>query len=451
MIHLDVDLDLLREAGTLQESIDRRDVVVVLMLGRLHGLGLDEDCPLEAELVLVLHHQVEEAPQLIDLALQVGVEQRVVTLAASPQHVIRTPEPMRGLERVTDLGSRMGEDLWIRIGRRTGHVPRVGEQVRRPPEQLHAGPLHHDLGFVEHDLERVLTRPKAPQFRRQVPIMEREEWHAQLLEELEGNAELLLGQGHCIPRLHPRARHRGGAEGIAPSPAEGMPVTHGQPQVLRHGSTQDEPVGLIPAVGQRVGALESLVANGGDVGKEGFTHRRSSPHGVHELDRPSNQYDGNEASPRKSRIDHAPARFRRADCGNAHEDELILHSEAQPGPRVPRVASESRKLSAGVGAADGIGQGHGLGGGGPASAGGAHRAHGVHLRAPRGAARDGADHCRISGRARRRKIGAQDDPDGRNDPGWGDPRAHADRREPERPARDHPAAERNPGAAHTSR
>ena len=43
---LDVALHLLLEAVALQEAVHRRDVVVVLVLGRLLRLGLDQDlCP----------------------------------------------------------------------------------------------------------------------------------------------------------------------------------------------------------------------------------------------------------------------------------------------------------------------------------------------------------------------------------------------------------------------
>ena len=136
---LDVDLHLVLEPVALQEAVHRRHVVVVLVLGRLLRLRLDQDRALEADLVLVLDDQVEEPAELVELALQVGVEQRLVALAAAPEHVVRAAQPMRHVEHVFTCRGRVGEHFRIGIGRRARHVAAVGEQVRRAPEQLDAG------------------------------------------------------------------------------------------------------------------------------------------------------------------------------------------------------------------------------------------------------------------------------------------------------------------------
>ena len=81
---LDVDLHLFLEAVGLEEAVHRRDVVVVLVLGRLLRLGLDQDRALEADLLGVFDDQREEARRLVLFLLQVGVEQRLVALAAAP-------------------------------------------------------------------------------------------------------------------------------------------------------------------------------------------------------------------------------------------------------------------------------------------------------------------------------------------------------------------------------
>ena len=85
---LDIDLDLLLQPEILEEAVDGGDVVVVLVLGRLLRLRLDQDRALEADLLLVVDDQRQEAAGLLALALEVGVEQRLVALAAAPQHVV---------------------------------------------------------------------------------------------------------------------------------------------------------------------------------------------------------------------------------------------------------------------------------------------------------------------------------------------------------------------------
>ena len=74
--------------NSLQEAVHGGDIVVVLVLGWLLRLRLDQDGALEADLVLVVDDQLQEAPGLRALALQVGVEQRLIALAAAPQHIV---------------------------------------------------------------------------------------------------------------------------------------------------------------------------------------------------------------------------------------------------------------------------------------------------------------------------------------------------------------------------
>jgi hypothetical protein len=52
----------------LEEAVDGGAVVVVLVLGRLLRLGLDQQRALEADLVLVLDDQRQEAGELVGLA-----------------------------------------------------------------------------------------------------------------------------------------------------------------------------------------------------------------------------------------------------------------------------------------------------------------------------------------------------------------------------------------------
>ena len=75
VIDFDVELDLPFEPELAQEGVDGRRVEVVLVLGGLHGLGLDQERAREADLVLVLHDELHEATELLDLAAHVGVEQ----------------------------------------------------------------------------------------------------------------------------------------------------------------------------------------------------------------------------------------------------------------------------------------------------------------------------------------------------------------------------------------
>ena len=129
------------------------DVVVVLVLGRLHRLRLDQELAVEPDPVLVLGDEVQEPGELGALALEVGVEQRVVALAAAPQDVVLAAEALGHLEHVLDLRRGVGEDLRVGVGGGAGLVARVGEQVGRPPQQPDAGPLLVAGGVVDQRIE----------------------------------------------------------------------------------------------------------------------------------------------------------------------------------------------------------------------------------------------------------------------------------------------------------
>ena len=83
VVRLDVDLVLGFEPVAAEKTVDDGDVVVVLMLRRLHRLRLDQQRPVEADAVLLFDHQVKEAGELLAFAAQVGVEQRVVAFTAA--------------------------------------------------------------------------------------------------------------------------------------------------------------------------------------------------------------------------------------------------------------------------------------------------------------------------------------------------------------------------------
>ena len=152
--------------------MDGGAVVVVLVLRRLLGLRLDQQRALEADLVLVLGDQVEEPGELRLLAPEVRVEQRLVALAAAPQHVVRAAEAVGRLEDLAHLRGRVGEHLGIRVRGRAGGIARMREQVGRAPQQPDPGPPHVTVDLVD-DRRQVRGRlPERGALRRDVTVVE---------------------------------------------------------------------------------------------------------------------------------------------------------------------------------------------------------------------------------------------------------------------------------------
>ena len=67
VVGFDIHLDLFFQSELLQEAVDRRHVVVVLMLGRLLRFWLNQQRTLEADFVFMLDHHLHEAANLLAL------------------------------------------------------------------------------------------------------------------------------------------------------------------------------------------------------------------------------------------------------------------------------------------------------------------------------------------------------------------------------------------------
>ncbi len=254
VVRLDVQLVLAVEAVADEEAVDGRGVVVVLVLRGLHRLRLDEERPLEPDLRLVLGDEVEEAGELLPLALQVGVEERVVALAPAPQDVVGPAEALRHLEHHPDLGRGVREDLGVRVRRGAGLVARVREEVRGPPEEGDTGPLLVAERVVHQRVQVGPELREAVALGRDVAVVEAVVGDAELLDELERDRHLLTRRVHRVGiRVEPRTVERPDPEHVPPVPGEGMPEADADPEVLLHPLPEHDAVRVVDLVRQRVG------------------------------------------------------------------------------------------------------------------------------------------------------------------------------------------------------
>ncbi len=90
VVRLDVELEVLVEAVVAEEAYDRGRVVVILVLGGLHRLGLDQESPLESVLPPVILRLLQEHRHVVELPFHVGVPQTRVPLPAAPENVVPT-------------------------------------------------------------------------------------------------------------------------------------------------------------------------------------------------------------------------------------------------------------------------------------------------------------------------------------------------------------------------
>ncbi len=214
--------------------------------------------------------RLEEARQLPLLAREIGVQQRLVALAPAPQHVVRAPQPLRGLQHQAHLGGGEGEDLRVGVGGGTGGVARVAEQVGGAPQQPRAGLLHALADALHHRIQVGLGLGEGRALGRDVAVMEREERRSQLADELEGGIDLGGGALHRVDAgAQPGPIEGACPEDVGAGPVEGMPQADRHPQLLVHAPPADQAVGLVDLEGK--GIVRSKATEGdrsGDIGKE---------------------------------------------------------------------------------------------------------------------------------------------------------------------------------------
>ncbi len=254
----------------------RGDVVVVLVLGRLERLGLDQDRALEPDGVLVLDDHVEEPAELVDLARHVGVEQRLVALATTPQHVVRSAQPVRRLHAVGDLRGGEGEQLGVGVRRRAGLESGVREQVGGAPQQLRrrCAPGARRRGRPSRRGCGTTRRTSPPRGRCRGRGSSRTARRASTRTRTRrpsSSGRRPSDRGRIDGR-QPRPVERAGAEDVEAVPVERVPVAHGEPQVFGHRAAGDDPIGVVPAEGEGIVRLEAFVADGVDVGEERCAH-----------------------------------------------------------------------------------------------------------------------------------------------------------------------------------
>ena len=207
--------------------------------------------------MLVLRDQAQEPRQLGLLARQVGVEEGLVALPASPQDVVRAVEPLGRLQHGLDLRGRVGEHVRIGIGGRTGRVARMAEQVGGSPQEPGARARHVALRLPHHRVEvRPRLREGAP-LRRDVAIVEAVERHAQLGDELEGRLQLRRRGRHRVgSRVKPRPVERSRAEHVGAGPVEGVPQAHRDPELVLHPLAEHQAIGVVDLEREGIGRIQ---------------------------------------------------------------------------------------------------------------------------------------------------------------------------------------------------
>ncbi len=269
MVRFDVHLHVVGQAVGAEEIDAGRAIEVVLVLGRLLGLGLEVELPLEADLPGVIDGHVHEPRQVLELALHVGVPEGLVAFASAPEDIALATQLLGHLQGLLDLRRGVGEGIGIGAGGGPMHETGVAEEIGRAPQQLDARPLHFLLDHLDHRVQILVGLGQRTALGGDVAVVEAEEGGGQLLDELEGHADPLLGVVDVVAAAFPGPQHRGRTEGVRTAAAHRVPVGDAEAEMVLHRLAGHDFRLVVVAESQGILRLRAFVADLLDFRKSG--------------------------------------------------------------------------------------------------------------------------------------------------------------------------------------
>src|SRR5690606_9858737 len=88
VVHLQVEFEIIQEVVLPEETDYRCGIIIVLVLGWFAGLGFNEKRAFETLLARVIPGGMQHPCKMLLFTLHVGIQQRHISLTATPKHVI---------------------------------------------------------------------------------------------------------------------------------------------------------------------------------------------------------------------------------------------------------------------------------------------------------------------------------------------------------------------------
>ncbi len=266
VVHLDVYLEIVFEAVGLEEADHCLGVDVILVLGGFHGLGLDEECALEALGACVVACHGEHHGQVFLFTLLVGVEEAHIAFAAAPEYVVAAAERDGGVDGVLDLYGCACHNVEVGIGGGAVHVAAVAEYVGCAPQVLDAGRGHLFLQVSNDFFHAGFIVVYVAEVADKVGVVEAEVFDAEFLHHLEAGVGFLLGYGHGVGAFVPWELLGACAKLVASFGAQCVPPCHCEFEPFLHGLAEDDTLGVVVAVCEGIERACTLILD--------FSYRR---------------------------------------------------------------------------------------------------------------------------------------------------------------------------------
>ena len=274
VVRFQVQLEVIHQAVLAEEIEARGGVGIVLVRRGFAWLRLDVELAGEADLFRVVHGEVEQVREVVELALHVGVEKRRVALASAPERVTFAAEFQRAVHRGFHLRSSIGEDICIRRCAGSLRVTRMRKEAGGAPKELFPGGLLETEEVIRDFLQGGVGLREVAEFGGDVAVVPAVVIDAHLIEELEEHVGALQGVGNGVGLVVPW--HQGGraAEGIGKAVAHDVPVGGREARVLLHRFPADDLIGIVLLEREGILGLGAFELDLGDIGEErhGFVY-----------------------------------------------------------------------------------------------------------------------------------------------------------------------------------
>mmetsp|Transcript_37439 Transcript_37439/g.93071 ORF Transcript_37439/g.93071 Transcript_37439/m.93071 type:complete len:365 (+) Transcript_37439:894-1988(+) len=272
VITLHVELVLRVQVELAQKAGGGRDVPVVLVLGRLLGLGLDEERSGGAEdMAPVVGCHLVKSSGVAALHGDIRGGKVAVALAPSPEIEVFAAERVRHLHRLLHLRRRANEDVHVRASGGPRHVLRLHEQLRGAPERPDISPSLHPQSVRSDFVEVGVGFGQVFALGGNVAVVEAPPVDTQLAHELEEGAHSSLSHTHvrgggrgvaavcaCAAGRYvvPRPSLRGRTEGVSAVVAYRVPKRDAELQPLLHCLAHHHLALVVVPEGERLGRVD---------------------------------------------------------------------------------------------------------------------------------------------------------------------------------------------------
>lgn len=85
---IDIEIKIVLKKVKIEEEVKSREIVIIMMFGRIMRIGIDKDSEIEEDFVIVLKKEDKEKENMVELKRKIGIEKGLIELEKEKKKVI---------------------------------------------------------------------------------------------------------------------------------------------------------------------------------------------------------------------------------------------------------------------------------------------------------------------------------------------------------------------------